>query len=110
MYMLDPTNGAMVQDFGPLNDSSGLNYPVTGLEIDIATTGILYGSTGNSNPASQATLVTINPATALVTVVGAFNAGPINGSGDPATMADIASIGRGLVWRGVNRRSTALFN
>ncbi len=89
LYTLDPTNGAMVQDFGPLNDSSGLNYPVTGLAFS-PTTGILYGSTGNSNPASQATLVTINPATALVTVVGAFNAGPINGSGDPATMADIA--------------------
>src|SRR5262249_18016308 len=31
-----------------------------------------------------------NPATALVSVIGAFNAGPVNSSGTPATMADLA--------------------
>jgi hypothetical protein len=89
LYILDSANGAMIQDIGPLNDSLNANYPVTGLAFH-PITGVLYGSTGNNNSAAQATLVTINPATALVTVVGAFNAGPTNTSGDPATMADIA--------------------
>jgi hypothetical protein len=88
LYILNPATGAMVQDVGPLNDSLGANYSITGLAFH-PTTGVLYGSTGNANTAAQATLVTIDPATALVTVVGAFNAGPVNSSGSPATMADI---------------------
>ena len=39
---------------------------------------------------SNARLVSINPATALVTDIGPFNAGPTNTGGTPATMADIA--------------------
>jgi hypothetical protein len=50
---------------------------------------VLYGSSGNSQAGTQAKLVTINPLTAAVTLVGSFNAGPVNTSGDPATMADI---------------------
>jgi hypothetical protein len=53
------------------------------------TTGVLYGSTGNNPSATAARLVTINPATAEVTLVGSFNAGPVNSSGTPATMADL---------------------
>jgi hypothetical protein len=37
----------------------------------------------------DALLVTINPATAAVTVIGPFNAGPTNSQGVPTTMADI---------------------
>ena len=62
---------------------------MTGLAFH-PTTGVLYGSTGNANTALQGALVTINPATARVTVIGSFNAGPVNGSGSPATMGDIA--------------------
>jgi hypothetical protein len=79
----------MVQHIGPLNDAGSVNYPITGLAFH-PITGVLYGSTGN-NPASTAGLfVSINPATALVSVIGPFNAGPVNTSGTPATMADIA--------------------
>jgi hypothetical protein len=39
--------------------------------------------------ATAARLVTINPATGLVTIVGSFNAGPTNVGGTPATMGDI---------------------
>ena len=35
-------------------------------------------------------LVKINPVTAQVLVIGSFNAGPVNGSGTPATMSDLA--------------------
>jgi hypothetical protein len=86
LYILNPANGAMVQDIGPLNDSSSVNYPITGLAFH-PITGVLYGSTGNSVAATAARLVTINPTTALVTIIGQFNAG---NAGSPATMSDIA--------------------
>jgi PEP-CTERM motif len=89
LYVLNPTTGAVIQDVGALNDPFGANYPITGLAFN-PFTGVLYGSTGNSTAASAAKLVTINPASGLVTVIGSFNAGPVNSSGSPATMADIA--------------------
>jgi uncharacterized protein DUF6923 len=89
LYILNAATGGMIQDVGPLNDPSATNYPITGLAFN-PITGILYGSTGNSVLATAAKLVTINPATGLVTVVGAFNAGPVNSTGTPSTMADIA--------------------
>jgi hypothetical protein len=53
-------------------------------------TGLLYGSTGNSVAASAAKLVSINPLNGLVTVIGSFNAGPVNSSGTPSTMSDLS--------------------
>jgi hypothetical protein len=87
LYILNPANGSVVQDVGPLHDALGTNYPVTGLAFN-PLSGVLYGSTGNSVAATGAKLVIINPATALVTVVGSFNVG--NTGTKPATMADIA--------------------
>ncbi|HEX3599491.1 MAG TPA: hypothetical protein VHU84_05075 [Lacipirellulaceae bacterium] len=87
LYIINQATGAVVQDVGPLNDSSGLNYPITGLAFGPG--GNLYGSSGNSVAASQAKLVKINPATGLVLPIGSFNAGPVNSGGDPSTMADI---------------------
>ena len=90
LYILSPTTGGVIQDVGPTNDASAQNYPITGLAFD-PLTGILYGSTGNAGGvASDARLVTIDPLTGLVTVIGSFNAGPTNSTGTPATMADIA--------------------
>jgi hypothetical protein len=89
LYTLNPATGAMVQNIGPLNDVAGTNYPITGLAFH-PTTAVLYGSTGNNPAATAARLVTINPATGLVTVIGSFNAGPTNSSGTPATMGDLA--------------------
>ena len=89
LYILNPATGAMLQDIGPLNDLASLNYPVTGLAVN-PVTGVLYGSTGNAVAGTEARLITINPATAQVTVIGSFNAGPVNTSGTPATMTDLA--------------------
>jgi hypothetical protein len=89
LYILNSATGAVVQDVGPLNDGSAVNYPITGLAFN-PLTGVLYGSTGNASAGTAAKLVTINPATGLVTVVGSFNAGPVNTVGTPSTMADIA--------------------
>jgi hypothetical protein len=87
LYIINQANGALIQDIGPLNDAANVNYPITGLAFH-PTTGVLYGSTGNAG-AVDAMLVTINPATAAVTVIGAFNAGPTNSQGVPSTMADL---------------------
>lgn len=89
LYILDSTTGAMITDVGPLNDAGATNYPITGLAFHPGT-GVLYGSTGNNPQATAARLVTINTATAQVTVIGSFNAGPVSGGGTPCTMADIA--------------------
>src|SRR5262245_53986237 len=87
LYIINKANGAVIQDIGPLNDVAGTNYPITGLAFH-PTTGVLYGSTGNAG-AVDAMLVKINPATAAVTLIGPFNAGPVNSGGTPTTMADI---------------------
>src|SRR6185436_9459137 len=70
-----------------LNDGLSVNYPITGLAFN-PLTGLLYGSTGNAGSV-DAMFVSINPATALVTPIGFFNAGPTNSSGIPTTMADL---------------------
>ena len=88
LYPTHPPTGAVVTHLGPLNDAFSVNYPITGLAFN-PISGVLYGSTGNAGSV-DAMLVTINPATALVTPIGFFNAGPTNTSGTPATMADLA--------------------
>jgi hypothetical protein len=88
LYIISQANGSLVQDIGPLNDAIGTNYPISGMAFN-PLTGVLYGSTGNAGTV-DGLLVTINPATALVTVVGPFNAGPTNSQGAPATMGDLA--------------------
>src|SRR5437868_6209578 len=88
LYIISASDGSLITDIGPTNDALGDNYPITGLAFDPCN-GIQFGSTSNSNPTHQAQLVTINPATALVTAIGDFNAGPTNTAGDPSTMADI---------------------
>ena len=94
LYILNSATGAVIQDVGPLNDALAQNYPITGLAFH-PITGVLYGSTGNSVAAAAAKLVTIDPVTALVTVVGSFNAG---NAGTPATMTDLAFTAAGALY------------
>jgi hypothetical protein len=88
LFTLNSATGAAITDVGPIHDAGNVNYPITGLAVN-PISGVLYGSTGNAG-AVDALLVTINPLTALATVIGPFNAGPTNSSGTPATMADLA--------------------
>jgi len=81
LYILNPATGGILQDVGPLNDSSANNYSVTGLAFD-PITGVLYGSTGG---VTGTELLSINPFTGSVNVIGSFNTG-ISGN----TMADLA--------------------
>src|SRR3954468_6749858 len=78
LYILNPTNGSVIQDVGPLNDTNGTNYGVTGLAFH-PVTGVLYGSTSGHTGTS---LLIINPTNARVTVVGPYNFG--------GTMSDLA--------------------
>jgi hypothetical protein len=89
LHRLDPATGASLGNIGPTNDVAGANYPITGLAFH-PTTGVLYASTGNNPNTTAGLLLRIDPATAVVTRIGPFNAGPVNSSGTPATMADIA--------------------
>ena len=79
----------MLTEVGLLNDALNVNYPITGLAFH-PITGVLYGSTGNNPSDTAARFVTIDINTAQVTVIGMFDAGPVNSGGTPATMADIA--------------------
>jgi hypothetical protein len=79
LYLLNTGTGGVLQDIGPLNDSGTINYSVTGLAYN-PVNGLLYGSTGG---ASGHSLLTINAASGLVTVIGSFNVGT-------ATMTDLA--------------------
>ncbi len=101
LWILDPATGSSIQDVGPLNDSNGSNYAMTGLAFHPAT-GVLYGSTGNN---TGHLLVTINPATALVTVIGDYNTG-INNN----TMADIKFDSSGNLYGVGSSAQAALFS
>jgi hypothetical protein len=97
LYRLDPATGASLGLVGALNDLAGTNYPITGMAYS-PITGELFGSTGNNPTTTAALLVRIDPATAMVTVVGPYNAGPVNSSGTPATMADLAFDSAGTLY------------
>jgi hypothetical protein len=83
LYTLDPATGAVLTTVGPLNDARGNNYPMAGLKYH-PITGIFYGATANAavNPNS---LVIVNPATAMVTVIGPFGAVLTDIAIDPTT-------------------------
>ena len=68
LYILDPADGSVIEDVGPLNDSDGNNYSLTGLRFD-ESTGLLFGITGSS-PTSPTSLVLVNPNNARVSYVG----------------------------------------
>jgi len=69
LYILDPLDGSVIADVGPLNDSQGNNYGITGLRYD-PSNGLLYGITIGSSPTAPNALVVVNPSNARVTVIG----------------------------------------
>ena len=86
---------------GPLNDSLGQNYRITGLAFD-PMSGVLYGSSNNQSPTNPGSLVTIDPSTAIVTFVGSF--------GIPAqTMADLTFAPNGTLYGWLEGNDDSLF-
>jgi hypothetical protein len=69
LYILNPLDGSVIEDVGPLNDSDGNNYSLTGLRYD-PSTGLLYGITIGSSPTAPNSLVVVNPNNAKVTPLG----------------------------------------
>jgi hypothetical protein len=68
LYILDPVDGSVISDVGPLNDADGNNYGLTGLRYD-PSTRLLFGITGSSLTAPNS-LVVVDPSTAQVTYIG----------------------------------------
>ena len=71
LYIIDPATGAPLRTVGPLVDTLGNHYGLTGLAFQLGT-NTLYGSTANESPTAAGHLVIVNPNTALVTDVGSF--------------------------------------
>ena len=89
LFILNPANGAVVQDIGPLNDAGSTNYGITGLAFN-PITGVLYGSVSNNGPATAARTRNHQPHHRAGHRDRAYNAGPVSGTGRPSTMADLA--------------------
>ncbi len=84
LYTLDPATGAVLTTVGLLNDAAGHNYGMGALKHH-PTTGIFYGATAHNSPTNPDYLVTVNPATALVTPIGPFGAVLTDIAIDPTT-------------------------
>jgi hypothetical protein len=80
LYTINSATGLVVTTVGQLHDASGHLYGMTGLKYH-QTSGILYGATSGQSPTNPAWLAIVDPATALVTPIGAF--------GDPS-LTDLA--------------------
>jgi hypothetical protein len=101
LVLLNPLTGAVTTDIGALVDASNNHYGVTGLRFQPGT-GTLFGVTSNLSPTAPASLLTINPATGFVTLIGPLNAA--NGS----PMGDIA-FSSGTLY-GANASGGALYS
>jgi len=78
LYTVDPATGFATL-VGALRDTDLAGYAVTG--IAFGADGVLYGSTSANSPTAPGSLVTIDPTSGFITVVGAF--------GITGTMADL---------------------
>ena len=98
LYILNPADGSVIEDIGPLNDILGNNYGLTGLRYD-ASTGLLFGITGSS-PTAPNSLVLVDPNTALVIYIG----GPLG-----SRLSDLAIDPRTFVTYAVSGSSKYFF-
>lgn len=73
LYTVDPATGVVLTTVGPLVDANGNNYAMAGMKYD-PFNGLFYGITSGMSPTAPSSLITINPATALVTPIGACGA------------------------------------
>jgi hypothetical protein len=104
LYIINPVDGSVISDVGPLNDSTGHNYGLTGLRYDVSTRK-LYGITGSSIT-SPNSLVTVNPANAQVTYIGGpFGSRLSDIAIDPATFVMYAISGSSKYFYTVNKQT-----
>jgi hypothetical protein len=90
LYTISTSTGAATL-VGPLVGASNasLTYAITGLAVQPGT-GTLYGSTSRHSANSPGNLVTVNPATGQVTVIGPF--------GSSRTAADLTFTPAGTLY------------
>lgn len=104
LYILDPADGSVISDVGPLNDSDGNNYGLTGLRYDVSR-DVLYGITGSSLTAPNS-LVIVDPGTARVTYVGgAFSSRLSDIAIDPSTFTLYSISGSSKYFYSVDKRT-----
>jgi hypothetical protein len=84
LYTIDATTGALLTTVGSLVDSAGNNYGMAGMKYN-PLNRIFYGATSGVSPTNPSYLITINPATALVTPIGPFGAVLTDIAIDPRT-------------------------
>ena len=90
LYTINPANGAVTLVHALVSASNAsLTYGVYGLAFQPGT-GTLYGATSSDSPNSPDSLVTINPATGQVTVIGP--------SGDSNPYTDISFAPNGTLY------------
>jgi hypothetical protein len=99
LYTIDPSTGGGTL-VGLLVDGSANPYAVTGLAFD--STGTLYGSTSSNSPTGAGQLVTINPMSGLVTVIGSFGTG--------STMGDLTFDSANATLYGTNTLNADLYS
>jgi hypothetical protein len=109
LYTINPANGNATL-VGALVDINNNAYAVTGIAFD-SVTGVLYGSTSSLSPTAPAELITINPSSGLITVIGAFNTGStgVGQSNGPETMADLTFDSANLTLYGGGSQTAYLY-
>ena len=105
LYEINPQDGTMVRDIGPLSDVQGINYPVTGLAFN-PLTGDLFGSTGGRDVVTGSRLIRIDVRTGFVAVIGAFN---VTVQGNLVRMTDLAFDSEGNLY-GVDSAEARLYS
>ena len=91
LYRLNPATGAVIQDIGPLNDVTGLNYPITGLAFH-PTTGRCMARPEIIRLQLQAIRHHQSGDGAGDASIGSFNAGPTNDIGNARDHDGLRSI------------------
>ncbi len=69
LLTLDPATGLLLSDIGPLVDNAGNPYGLSGLAFQPGS-GVLFGATALTSTTAPHSLVTVDPTTARVTLVG----------------------------------------
>jgi hypothetical protein len=106
LYSINPSTGAgtLIGNLvGATNPS--LTYAITGLAVQPGT-GTLFGATSKNSTNSPNNLVTVNPSTGQVTVIGPFNVPTNQGPADITFTPD----GKLYGWIEPNTDSVALIN
>jgi hypothetical protein len=97
LYTIDP-DGFAVALVGETDDAGDddIDYALTGLAVEPGT-GVLYGATSRNSETAPGSLVTVDPATGDVTLIGSFGL-PVSTTGGNCALADISFNSGGVLY------------